>query len=494
MLFPSMKAFIDTLKQQGDLLEIDREVDPYLEISEISHRFVKEGGPALLFKQVKGADFPLAQNLFASPDRISLALGVSHPDEIGERIRNIIRQKTPQGFSDKLSLFSQLLEAAKFPPKQVKHAPVQEVVRTGKEASLDTLPVITCWPRDGGAYFTLPQVITEDPETGIRNVGMYRMQKFDATTTGMHWQQHKHGASHFVKYRNMGKKMPVCVALGGPPVLTYASTAPLPENIDEYLFAGFLQKNPVRLVKSITTDLMVPADADFILEGYVDPGEAYRTEGPFGDHTGFYSLEDDYPVFHITAITHRKEAVYPSTIVGVPPMEDYWLGYATERIFLPLAQMMMPEIRDYHMPPEGVFHNLVFVSIKKQYPGHAYKVMQGLWGLGLMMLAKVIVVLDDDVNVQKPSEAWWTALNHIDPERDILFTRGPLDDLDHASRLPSFGSKMGIDGTRKTPEEGFTRRWPDKITMHEDVISKVNEYFPELLKMYKLMKNDKTGK
>jgi 4-hydroxy-3-polyprenylbenzoate decarboxylase len=292
MFFSSMKAFIDALKQQGDLLEIDREVDPYLEISEISHRFVKENGPALLFKHVKGANFPVAQNLFASSARISLALGVSHPDEVGERIRNIIRQKTPQGFSDKLSLFSRLLEAAKFPPKQVKHAPVQEVVLTEKEVNLDILPVITCWPLDGGPYLTLPQVITEDPETGIRNVGMYRMQKFDATTTGMHWQQHKHGASHFEKYREMGKKMPVCVALGGPPVLTYASTAPLPENIDEYLFAGFLQKNPVRLVKSITTNLMVPADADFILEGYVDPREAYRTEGPFGDHTGFYSLEE----------------------------------------------------------------------------------------------------------------------------------------------------------------------------------------------------------
>jgi 4-hydroxy-3-polyprenylbenzoate decarboxylase len=488
MSFSSLNDFLDELNKRGDLLKIDQDVDPFLEISEISHRFVKDQGPALLFTRVKGSKMPLAQNLFASPDRMSLALGVSHPDDIGERIRDIYRQKVPQGLTDKLSLFSRLLEAAKFPPKTVKKAPVQEIVHTGKAANLDQLPVITCWPQDGGPYFTLPQVITEDPHTGIRNVGMYRMQKFDATTTGMHWQQHKHGASHFEKYRLLGKKMPVCVALGGPPVLTYASTAPLPENIDEYLFAGFLQKSPVRLVKSMTTNLMVPADADIVIEGYVNPQESFRTEGPFGDHTGFYSLKDKYPVFHVTALTHREKAIYPSTIVGVPPMEDYWLGYATERIFLPLAQMIMPEIRDYHMPPEGVFHNLVFVSIKKQYPGHAYKVMQGLWGLGLMMLAKVIVILDEDVNVQNPAEAWWTALNHIDPERDILFTRGPVDDLDHASRLPSFGSKMGIDATRKGSGEGFIRPWPDKIGMDSEMIRKVSEYYPELLEKHKKRK------
>lgn len=494
MGFSSLKEFLKELKKRGDLLEIDREVDPYLEISEISHRFVKDRGPALFFTKVKGSAFPVAQNIFATRERISLALGVSHPDEIGERIRQIVRQKAPQGLTDKISLFSRLLEASKFPPKIIKYASVQDVVLKGTDVNLDRLPVITCWPRDGGPYFTFPQVITEDPDTGIRNVGMYRMQKYDAVTTGMHWQQHKHGASHFEKHRKRGdKKMPVCVALGGPPVLTYTSTAPLPENIDEYLFAGFLQKAPVRLVKSITSNLMVPADADIIIEGYVNPQEAFRMEGPFGDHTGFYSLEDLYPVFHVTAITHRKAAIYPSTIVGIPPMEDYWLGYATERIFLPLAQMIMPEIRDYHMPPEGVFHNLVFVSITKQYPGHAYKVMQGLWGLGLMMLAKVIVVLDEDVTVQNPSEAWWTALNHIDPERDILFTRGPLDDLDHASRLPSFGSKMGIDGTRKNAGEGFTRRWPEKITMDEEIVAKVSKYYPELLKLNETLK-DETGK
>lgn len=487
-MFSSIGEFLETLTKHGELLEINRVVDPYLEISEISNRFVKNNGPALLFTRVKGSKIPVLQNLFASEKRMSLALGVSHPDEIGSRIRDIYRHKAPEGLSDKLSLFSKLLEASKFPPKTVKKAPVQEVVLKGKDASLDLLPIITCWPQDGGPYFTLPQVITEDPDSGIRNVGMYRMQKFDGFTTGMHWQQHKHGASHFNKYRKLKKKMPVCVALGGPPVLTYASTAPLPENIDEYLFAGFLQKSPVRLVKSITTDLKVPADADIIIEGYVDPDEDFRMEGPFGDHTGFYSLEDLYPVFHVTAITMRKNPVYPSTIVGVPPMEDYWLGYATERIFLPLAQMILPEIRDYHMPPEGVFHNLVFVSIRKQYPGHAYKVMQGLWGLGLLMLAKVIVILDEDVDVQNMSEAWWTALNHIDPKRDILFTRGPLDDLDHASQLPSFGSKMGIDGTRKGSGEGFTRRWPEKIMMDQSVIENVSDYFDKLLEKSRNLK------
>lgn len=482
MHFSSLMDFIIELKREGDVLEIDREVDPYLEISEISNRFIKHQGPALMFKHVKGSKFPVVQNLFASKKRISLALGGASPDEIGNRIREILHQKAPESFTDKVLMFSQLLEAAKFSPKTVDKAPSQEVVLMGDKVNLNDLPIITCWPQDGGPYFTLPQVITEDPETGIRNVGMYRMQKFDATSTGMHWQQHKHGTSHFEKYRKRGEKMPVCVALGGPPALTYVATAPLPENIDEYLFAGFLQKKPVRLIKSITTPLKVPADADFILEGYVDPNEPFHMEGPFGDHTGFYSLENPYPVFHVTAITHKKDAIFPSTLVGIPPMEDYWFGYATERIFLPLTQMIMPEIQDYHMPPEGVFHNLIFVSIHKQYPGHAYKVMQGLWGLGLMMLAKVIVVVDNDVNVQNPSETWWAALNHIDPERDILFTRGPLDDLDHASRLPSFGSKMGIDGTRKTPEEGFTRRWPDKITMSDEVIKKVSTYFPNLLK------------
>jgi len=340
--------------------------------------------------------------------------------------------------------------------------------------------VLTCWPADGGPYFTLPQVITRSPITGVRNVGMYRLQVFDSRTTGMHWHIHKHGARHFEEARELGKPLEVAVALGGDPVLAYAASAPLPDNIEEYLFAGFLRREAVELVKARTVELEVPASAEIVLEGYVDPREPLRREGPFGDHTGYYSLEDDYPVFHVQAVTRRRKAVYPATVVGQPPMEDYWIGYATERIFLPLLRLAVPEIVDYHMPPEGVFHNLVFVSIRKRYPGQAFKVMHALWGQGLMMLAKVIVVLDEDVDLKNPAEAWWAALNNIDPRRDTIFSPGPADALDHASVLPHFGSKMGIDGTRKLPAEGFTRPWPERIKMTEEVREKVDRIWKEL--------------
>jgi 4-hydroxy-3-polyprenylbenzoate decarboxylase len=354
------------------------------------------------------------------------------------------------------------------------------VVLEGDEVDLGRLPVATCWPDDGGPYITMPLVITRDPESGVRNVGMYRMQVYDGRTTGMHWQRHKVGARHFELARRRGERLEVAVALGGDPATVYSATAPLPPAIDEFVFTGFLRRRPTELVKGVSVDLQVPAEAEVVLEGYVDPSEPLRREGPFGDHTGFYSLADDYPTFHITAMTMRRQPVYQSTIVGRPPMEDFWIGNATERIFLPLTRLILPEIVDYHMPAEGIFHNLVFVAIDKQFPGHAYKVMNGLWGLGQMMLAKVIVVVDKDVNVKDAQEAWWVALNHIDPKRDVHFTPGPVDVLDHASAAFTYGSKMGIDATRKWPEEGFTREWPDKILMSDAVVKRVDGIWEEL--------------
>jgi 4-hydroxy-3-polyprenylbenzoate decarboxylase len=342
------------------------------------------------------------------------------------------------------------------------------------------LPLIKCWPEDGGAYITFPMVITRDPKRGIRNVGMYRIMQTGKTTLAMHWQRHKVGAAHWREMAERGERMPVCIALGADPPSMYSASAPLPPTIDEFIFAGFLRRDPVSLTKAVTCDLEVPAEADFVIEGYIDPAEPLVTEGPFGDHTGFYSLADLYPQVHVTAITMRKHPIFPTTIVGRPPMEDFYLGHATERIFLPLLKLTIPEIVDYHMPAEGIFHNLVFVSIKKEYPGQAYKVMNALWGQGLMSLAKVLVVVDDWVDVQSPQEAWWVALNNIDPQRDARFTMGPMDVLDHSSRAFTYGSKMGLDATRKLPEEGFTREWPGVITMDDGTKRKVDALWPSL--------------
>jgi 4-hydroxy-3-polyprenylbenzoate decarboxylase len=342
------------------------------------------------------------------------------------------------------------------------------VVFTGEDVNLNVLPIIKCWPDDGGRYVTLPLVVTKNPDTGVRNCGMYRLQVFDEKTTGMHWHVHKGGAKHYALAEERGEPLEAAVAIGPDPIVTYASTAPLPEDVDEFLFAGFLRKKPVELVKCKTVDLEVPANSQFVLEGVVPPKKR-RIEGPFGDHTGFYSLADKYPVFEIRAITHRKDPIYPATIVGRPPMEDCYLGKVTERIFLPLLKAAFSEIVDINMPFEGVFHNMVIVSIDKRFPGHAFKVINGLWGTGQMSLAKVIIVVDSDVNVQDTSEVVWKALNHIDPERDIIFSRGPLDVLDHASRLPAYGSKMGVDATRKLKGEGFRREWPDEIKMTDEI-------------------------
>ncbi|SFR10038.1 menaquinone biosynthesis decarboxylase [Desulfoscipio geothermicus] len=465
MAYPDLQSFIQKLEKNNLLHRITTEVDAKLEITEITDRVCKQGGPALLFENVKGYHMPVLTNAFGSLERMQLALEVDALDRIGDELINIIQPpELPSTFMDKLKTLPKLAQLSSFLPKQVRTGPCKEVINKDNP-SLDMLPVLYCWPEDGGPFITLPLVFTRDPQTGRRNVGMYRMQVYDSRTTGMHWHIHKDAAEH---YRKKGAKMPVAVALGADPATIYAATAPLPHGVDEILFAGFLRKEPVEMVKCETVDLEVPARAEIILEGYVDPAET-RLEGPFGDHTGYYSLADQYPVFHLTCITHRKKPVYPATIVGRPPMEDAYLGKATERIFLPLMRMQLPEVVDMNMPPEGVFHNCVIVSIRKSYPGQARKVMCALWGMGLMMLAKLIIVVDAGVDVQNVSEVMWRVFNNIDPRRDIMMVDGPLDALDHSSPLPHYGSKMGIDATTKTREEGHLREWPGDIVMNEEI-------------------------
>jgi 4-hydroxy-3-polyprenylbenzoate decarboxylase len=462
----NMAEFIQALDHKGWLKRIDEEVDPFLEVTALAEPVMKAGGPALYFNRLKGAACPLTINLFGSRERMALALGVKDLSEVAERLRALMNIQLPGSLWGKIvTALPKLKELSAFAPKKVKEAPCQEVVLEGDRAVLDSLPILTCWPQDAGPFITLPQVITADPGSGRQNCGMYRMQVYDSRTTGMHWHRHKGGAAHYAAAREAGERLPVAVALGGPPAAVYAASAPLPPVMEEFMFAGFLMGRPLRVVKAKTSDLLVPAEAEVILEGYVDPAEDWRREGPFGDHTGYYSLADDYPVFHLTAVTHRRDFIYPTTVVGIPPMEDFYLGLATERIFLPLLQAVLPEVVDYHMPAEGVFHNLVFVAVKKEYPGQAFKVMNALWGQGQMMFAKVIVVVDHDVDLSDPVRAWWEALNHIDPARDVIFSRGPADALDHAAALPWLHSKMGIDGTKKLPEEGFERPWPQRIEM-----------------------------
>jgi 4-hydroxy-3-polyprenylbenzoate decarboxylase len=484
----SLSEFVAALEAAGELIRVRQPVSVNLELCEIADRVMKSpgGGPALLFENVTLLDgsrsaYPVAINLFGSMRRMELSMGVKSLDEIGDRITELLRTKVPDGLMGKLSMLPKLLELGKFPPRTRSGKPAcQEVVWRGDDIDLGKLPIIKCWPEDGGAYITLPMVISRDPSKGIRNVGMYRVQVLDRNSLAMHWQRHKVGAAHWREMAERGEVMPVCIAIGADPPSMYSASAPLPPTIDEFLFAGFLRKKPVSLAKALTCDLEVPAEADIVIEGHIDPSEDLVMEGPFGDHTGFYSLADLYPRVHVTAITMRRSPIYATTIVGRPPMEDYYLGHATERIFLPLLKLTLPEIVDYHMPAEGIFHNLVFVSIDKQYPGQAYKVMNAMWGQGLMSLAKVLVVVDKWVNVRDPQEAWWVALNNIDPERDTRFTMGPVDVLDHASRGFTFGSKMGIDATQKWPEEGFTREWPKLIEMDEATKQKVDAMWPAL--------------
>ena len=488
MTLDSLSAFIRAIADVGELTRITHPVRANLELCEIADRVMKQpgGGQALLFENVIRHDgsrspWPVAINLFGSMRRMSLALGVDHLDEIGDRITRLLDLKVPDGLIAKLGLLPRLLEISRFPPRQMKgRPPCQEVVWQGSEIDVMQLPILTTWPEDGGPYITLPMVISVDPKRGIRNVGMYRVQVLGRDSLAMHWQRHKVGAAHWRDMAERGAKMPVCIAIGADPASVYSASAPLPPMVDEFIFSGFLRQAPVQLAKAVTCELDVPAEAEFVIEGEIDPSEPLVTEGPFGDHTGFYSEADLYPRVQIKAITMRRTPVYATTIVGRPPMEDYYLGHATERIFLPLLRLTVPEIVDYHMPAEGIFHNLVFVSIDKQYPGQAYKVMNAMWGAGLMSLAKVIIVVDKDVNVQNPQEAWWIALNNIDPERDTRFSMGPMDVLDHSSRALTYGSKMGIDATRKWKEEGFTRDWPRLITMDEATRSRVDAMWSKL--------------
>jgi 4-hydroxy-3-polyprenylbenzoate decarboxylase len=530
LAYNDLREWITALERAGELKRVRAEVDPILEITEITDRVskagklsnlpkMKPGGPALLFENIKG--HPGAQvliNQFGSEDRMKLALGVDALEEISGRIHQLMNVKSPEGFLEKVKMLPMLAEFGKFFPKTVATGPCKEVIKKDNCSLLD-LPVLKCWPQDGGRFITLPCVITRDPRTGKRNVGMYRVQIYDERTAGMHWQRQKVAAEHYrdmmrmaatqsglgatastsspsrsgavdIMARSLGGsvlaegerpsgKLEVAVVIGTDPALTFSAIVPAPPDVEEFIVAGFLRQKPIELVKCETVDLEVPASAEIVLEGYVNLDEL-RTEGPFGDHTGFYSLEDEYPVFHLTCITHRKNPIYATTIVGKPPMEDAYMGKAVERIFLPLMRLTLPEIVDVNLPIEGVFHNLMIVSIKKSYPGHARKVMSGIWALGQAMFTKCIIVVDEDVDVQDIADVTLKALNHIDPERDIQFTMGPVDSLDHASRMPNYGSKMGIDATRKWATEGFTRPWPDEIRMDEKTKAAVDKKWKEL--------------
>ncbi len=483
MAFKDLREFIALLEERGLLKRIKTEVDCELEITEITDRVSKMEGDknvALLFENVKGYDVPVLMNAFGSYERMAMALGVEKLDDVGDELRQILRLPyiSVSRKMDLVSIIPMAKKAINF-PKYVKNAPCQEVIEKDNP-SLDEIPILKCWPDDGGPFVTLPLVFTKNPKTGKRNVGMYRLQKYDSKTTGMHWHIHKNGAENFRDSAAEGaKRIEVAVAIGTDPVLTYAATAPLPRDIDEMVFAGFLRHKSVEMVKCVTVDVEVPAYSEYVLEGYVNTDEV-RREGPFGDHTGYYSLADDYPVFHITCITHRKNPIYSATIVGKPPMEDCYIAKATERIFLPLLQQMLPEIVDINMPLEGVFHDCVVVSIKKSYPQHAKKVMNAIWGMGQMMFTKMIIVVDAHVNVQDMKEVWWRVFNNIDAKQDFLMTEGPLDVLDHSSPMAKWGTKVGIDATKTWPEEGHTREWPDEINMSDDIKAQVDKKWKDL--------------
>ncbi len=478
MSYNSLEDFVKVLEREGELRRIHFPVDAKLEITEIADRVMKSGGPALLFENVVNKEIPLLINAFGSPKRMALALGVADIEEIAREIQKLIQTKPPKTFKDKLSLLGQLFRLAGIPPKIVREGSCQEIIHS--EPDLGILPVLTCWPGDAGPFITLPMVFSNDPLSGTRNVGLYRMQIFDARTTGMHWHLHKVGARQFQHQKAQRGRFELAACLGGDPAMIYAATAPLPDQIDEILFTGFLRKKAVELVKCVTVNVEVPANSDIVIEGYVDPSEPPQREGPFGDHTGFYSLADNYPAFHVTCITQKKNPIYPTTIVGRPPMEDAYLGKATERLFLPLVRVTLPEIADMNLPVHGVFHNLAIISIKKEYPAHARKVMHALWGLGQMMFTKVLLIVDHDVNVHDLSEVTWVVGNHIDPKRDTVFVEGPVDVLDHAAPAFGIGSKMGIDATRKWPGEGFEREWPDAIVMNEKTKKYIDSIWDKL--------------
>jgi len=478
--YKDLRDFIRKLEKEGELKRITAEVDPVLEITEITDRVTKLGGPALLFEKPRGSRHPLLINMLGSARRMNLALEVDSLDDVAARIRSYLDFQSPQGLLDKIKMLPKLAELGAFFPKTVKTGPCKEVVRR-EEFSLAEFPILQCWPEDGGRYITWPLVITRNPETGKRNVGVYRMQVFSDRSTGMHWQTQKHGAEHFrrARSRHGEGKLEIAVAIGSDPATCLSGILPVPPDLDEFMFAGFLRREPVEVVPCETVELEVPANAEIVLEGYVDLSEM-RLEGPFGDHTGFYSQEGDFPVFRITCITHRKDPIYLTTLVGPPPQEDFYMGHAVERIFLPVMKMQYPEIVDVSMPAEGIFHNLMLVSIRKSYPGQARKIMNAIWSLGQAMFTKVIVVVDDDVDVQNHREVLWKALCAIDPERDIQFVLGPVDTLDHAARRQDFGSKMGVDATRKLPGEGYDRKWPAETRMSAEIKKRIDAQWSRL--------------
>ena len=512
MAYRDFQHFLEVLESKGELKRIKEPVSPHLEITEIADRVMKAGGPALLFENPSGTPqrrgtpdpksavmnhpsidpgvrpldsvsypYPVAINTMGSKKRMSMALSCDDFEEHAERIRALLKPEIPAGPMEALKKLPSLLADLKtIPPKTAGDAICQEVVQMGDEVDLTKLPVLNCWPEDGGPYITLPLVFTNDPVSGKRNVGMYRVQVYDKNTCGMHWQMHKTGMRHMEEAGAQGRKIQVAVVLGGDPAYTFSAISPLPPGIDEMLFAGFLRRENVRLVKCKTVDIKVPADAEFVIEGYVDPSER-RLEGPFGDHTGYYSLAEDFPVLHVTAITRRQKAVYPATIVGQPPMEDGWMGKAVERIFLPMIQLTVPEIVDMNLPVEATFHNVAFVSIKKKFPGHAYKVMNAIWGLGGLSFTKFVYIFDEDCNVQDHAEVLFRIGANCDPGRDTIHSRGPVDQLDHASMAEGFGGKIGFDCTHKWPgENGFNRDYPKLISMADDVKAKIDALWPKL--------------
>ena len=505
MAFDSYRDFVQRLEQAGELIKISSPVATELEVTALADREMKKpgGGKALLFEKptVHGqpSPFPLAINTLGSFRRMAMSMGAESVEAVARELGELMQAKPPVNFREAITLFGKALELRHAKPKQVKTGPCKEVIHKfdspaaapswppapnilageipkGPFPTLLDLPIQQCWPMDGGRFITLPCVVTRDPDTGHRNLGMYRMQVYDSQSTGMHWQLQKVAARHGRRYYETGQRMPVSVFIGGDPVFPFCATAPLPDGVDEFLLAGYLRRKSVEMVKCETNDLEVPANADFVLEGYVDPTEPLRVEGPFGDHTGYYSLPEPYPVFHITAITHRKDALYPATIVGIPPMEDFYIGSASVQLFLPIFKMNFPEIVDIALPAEGVFHNLVFVSIKKTYPMQAYKIMHGLWGMGQMMFSKYIVVVDADVNVHDTSAVLFRLCANTDPQRDSLFTKGPSDVLDHATPELGIGSKLGFDATKKLVGEGFKRDWPPLITLPPELLAKAREF------------------
>ncbi len=469
-----LREWIALLEREGELRRIAAEVDPDLEVTEITDRVVKAGGPALLFENVKGSEHPLLINQFGSERRMCLAFGAPSLDAVGERLQAIVELQPPQGLVEKVKGLAKLKSIADSVPRSVRSGPVQEVVFEGDAVDLGLLPIQRCWPGDPAPFITLPAVITTDPRTGARNVGMYRMQKRDARSTFMHWQVHKDGR---MDYLATDGRLEVAVALGLDPVTAYAASAPLPKHVDELMLAGFLRGEPVELVRCRTVDLEAPASAEIVLEGYVERGDE-GVEGPFGDHTGYYSPAEPFPVFHVTALTMRRDAIYPSIVVGKPPAEDAWLGKATERIFLPAIRLSLPEIVDYDLPVAGAFHNCVIVSIRKAFPGHAKKVMHAIWGLGLLSLTKAVVVVDEAVDVHDYAEVFFRVCANVDPKRDVLLSEGPLDQLDHAATIACYGGKLGIDATHKGPDEG-ARSWPEEIRMSDDVKALVDRRWSE---------------